>query len=205
MDTESQDITFELNNFYRDNYRRMMKILATMIVICAILASVLVWMTYDKKQPLYYAAMTTGEVIPMHALSEPVVTSDFIIQWSSLTARLIYNLDFSKYLQQLDQVKARFTPNGWEKMMDALKSSGLIQQMLDSKLIISSVISGPPVILSRLIIHGRYTWSVQMPMLITYTSASESTQRRIVVTMNVQRVSTLDAPNGIQIIDFSAG
>lgn len=205
MDTESQDITFELNNFYRDNYRRMMKILATMIVICAILASVLVWMTYDKKQPLYYAAMTTGEVIPMHALSEPVVTSDFIIQWSSLTARLIYNLDFAKYQQQLDQVKERFTPNGWEKMMGALKSSGLIQQMLDSKLIISSVISGPPVILSRLIIHGRYTWSVQMPMLITYTSASESTQRRIVVTMNVQRVSTLDAANGIQIIDFSAG
>lgn len=205
MDTKSQDIAFELNNFYRDNYRRTMKVLAVMIVICAILSSVLVWMSFDKKQPLYYAAMTTGEVIPMHALSEPVVTSDFIIQWSSLTARLIYNLNFATYQQQLDQVKNRFTPNGWEKMMGALHSSGLIQQMLASKLIISSVVSGPPVILARLIIHGRFTWRVQMPMLVTYTSASESTQRKIMVTMNVQRVPTLDVPNGVQIVDFSAG
>lgn len=205
MNTESQDIVFQLNEFYRDNYRRTMKILAVMIVICAILASVLAWMTYDKKQPLYYAAMTTGEVVPMHALSEPVVTSDFIIRWSSLTARLIYNLNFATYQQQLNEVKNRFTSDGWEKMIGALNSSGLIQQMLGSKLIISSVVSGPPVILSRLIIHGRFTWRVQMPMLVTYTSASESSQRRILITMNIQRVPTLDVANGVQIIDFSAG
>src|SRR3990167_8407253 len=200
MSAESQNIEFQLNEFYRDNYRRTMKILAVMIVICAILASMLAWMTYDKKQPLYYAAMTTGEVVPMHALSEPVVTSDFIIRWSSLTARLIYNLNFATYQQQLDAVKPRFTSDGWEKMMNALNSSGLIQQMLGSKLIISSVISGPPVILSRLIIHGRFTWRIQMPMLVTFTSASETTQRRMLVTMNVQRVPTLNVPNGIQII-----
>lgn len=204
MNTESQDIAFQLNAFYRDNYRRTMKVLAVMIVICAILATVLAWITYDQKQPEYYAAMTTGEVIPMHALSEPVVTSDFIIQFSSLTARLIYNLSFATYQQQLDGVKPRFTSEGWEKMMSALNSGGLIQQMLGSKLIISSVISGPPVILSRLIIHGRFTWRIQMPMLVKYTSASEATQRRILVTMNVQRVPTLNVPNGVQIIDFSS-
>src|SRR3990167_570936 len=204
MNTESKDIAFQLNEFYRDNYRRTMKLLAVMVVICAILAFVLAWMIYDKKQPLYYAAMTTGEVIPMHALSEPVVTSDFIIRWSSLTARLIYNLNFSTYQQQLDQIKDRFTAEGWEKMNDALNASGLIQALLNRKLIISSVVSGPPVILSRLIIHGRFTWRVQMPMLVTYTSANDETQRRILITMNVQRVPTLDVPNGVQIIDFGA-
>jgi len=203
--TQSQDNEFQLNHFYRDGYRRTMKWLSVMTVVCAILAAVLVWMTYDPKQPPYYAAVTTGEVVQLHALSEPVVTGEFVTQWSALTTRLVYNLSFATYQQQLAQVQDRFTTEGWDKMMAALKSSGLISDLVNNKLIITSVVTGPPIILGRLIIHGRYTWRVQMKLLVTYTSASAATQRSMVITMNVQRVPTLNAANGIQVIDFSAG
>lgn len=201
-DTQSQENDFQLNHFYRDAYRRTIKWVSIMAIVCAILTTILVWMTYDPKQPPYYAAMTTGEVVRLHALSEPVVTSDFVVQWSALTTRLIYNLNFSTYTQQLAQVQDRFTPEGWDKMMAALKSSGLIDDVVNNKLIITSVVTGPPIILGRLIIHGRFTWRVQMKLLVTYTSASTATQRSMIVTMNVQRVPTLDAANGIQVIDF---
>jgi hypothetical protein len=161
-------------------------------------------MTYDPKQPPYYAAVTTGEVVSLHALSEPVGTNEFIAQWSALTTRLIYDLSFSTYQQQLAAAKPRFTPEGWDKMMAALKDSGMLSNLVDNRLIITSVVSGPPIILGRLIIHGRYTWRVQMKLLVTYTSANAVKKQRLVVTMNVQRVPTLDAPNGIQVIDFSA-
>lgn len=203
-ETESQEIAFQLNELYRDEYRSTMQWLTTMTVVCAILASILVWMSFDRKQPDYYAAMTTGEVIRMHALSEPVVTNAFIIQWSALTARSIYNLNFSSYQQQLAEIQDRFTPEGWAKMMGALKSSGIIDDLVGSRLIISSVVSGPPVVLSPLSLHGRYTWPVQMKLLVTYTSASQQVQRNIIVTMDVQRVPTLDASQGIQIINFVA-
>lgn len=205
MNTESQEISFQLNAFYRDNYRRTMRVLIVMIIVCAVLATTLVAMTFKRYQPQYYAAMTTGDVIPMHALSEPVVTSDFILQWSGLTARLVYNLNFATYQQQLDKVRPRFSPDGWDKMMAALKSSGLLDEMINSRLIISSVVVSPPVILSRLVIRGRFTWRVQMRLLVTYNSNNEEKQRHVTVTMNVQRVPTLDTPNGIQIINFEAG
>lgn len=203
MNTQSQENEFEINDFYRKNYYRTMKWLSLFVVICAALAVILAWMVYDQKQPLYYAAVTTGEVVPMHALSEPVVTNDFIVEWSALTARLIYNLRFDTYQQQLTQIQDRFTPEGWNAMMVAMK--GMISQLTGSRLVISSVLSGPPVILSRLIIHGRYTWRVQMKLLVTYTSASEARQREIIVTMNVQRVPTLSAAQGIQITNFTSG
>ena len=203
MTTESQELELQVNGFYRDHYRRTMKRLSFLVILALILASVFAWMNYAQPQPAYYAAMTSGDVIPMHALSEPVVTSDFILQWSALTTRLIYNLNFSTYQTQLNKVKARFTPEGWEKMMDALNAS-LIPQLVGSKLIISSVVAGPPVILARMVIYGRFTWRVQMKLLVTYTSANVATKRVLLVTMNIQRVPTLNAAQGIQIIDFNS-
>lgn len=202
MNTDSQDLAFQLNKFYRDTYRRTMKFLVFLLLICAVLSCVLAWMVYDRKQPLYYAAATTGKVVPMHSLSEPVISSNFIIRWAALTTRLIYNLSFSSYQQQLSEIRPRFTSEGWQKMMGALKSSGFISEMVDNRLIVSSVVSGPPVIVARLIIRGRFTWRIQLPLLVTYTSASATSQRSIVITLDVQRVPTLNADQGIQITNF---
>src|SRR3990167_153018 len=201
--TESQERDLQLNEFYRDKYRFAMKYISFLVITCAILALIFAWMTYDQKQPAYYAAASTGQVLPLHPLSEPIVTSDFIVQWSALTTRLIYNLTFSDYQNQLSQVQPRFTPAGWEKLQAALNSSGLITNLVNNRLIISSVISGPPVILARMIVNGRFTWRVQMRMLVTDTSASAQTQQQMVVTMSVQRIPTLDAAQGIQVTDFS--
>ena len=203
MNTQSQENEFQINDFYRIGYRRTMKWLVFLSIVCAVLTIILTWMVYDQKQPLYYAAVTTGEVVPMHALSEPIVTNDFIIRWSALAVRRIYNLSFDSYEQQLNAAKGEFTPEGWDRMTAAMK--GLISQLSGSHLVISSVVEGSPVILSRLIIGGRYTWRVQMKLLVTYTSANEQRQQNMIITMNVQRVSTLDVPQGIQIIDFQSG
>lgn len=201
--TESQELDHQLNEFYRDKYRFAMKCLSFLVITCAILAGIFAWMTYHQKQPAYYAAATTGQVLPLHPLSEPIVTSDFIVEWSALTTRLIYNLTFSNYQTQLSQAQDRFTPVGWERLQAALNSSGLITNLVNNRLIISSVISGPPVILARMIVNGRFTWRVQMRLLVTYTSASAQTQRQMLVTMSVQRIPTLDAAQGIQVTDFS--
>lgn len=202
INTESQDLLFELNTFYRDNYRRTMRLLTFMIVICIGLSCTLTWMSLDREKPDYYAALTTGEVIPLHPLSEPVLTNKFVMQWAGMTATSIFNLSFSDYQQQLQSLRAAFSDDGWEKLNNALKDSGMIDQIVNSRLILSAVISAPPVVLSEAIIGGRFTWRVQMLVLVTYTSASQQTQRTYVVTMDVQRVPTLDTAQGIQIINF---
>ncbi|OGT48009.1 MAG: hypothetical protein A3E82_04425 [Gammaproteobacteria bacterium RIFCSPHIGHO2_12_FULL_38_11] len=202
INTQAQETALELNEFYRDNYQRTMKLLTFMIIVCAILSAILAWISYDRQQPPYYAATITGIVTQMHSLSEPVVTSKFIMQWSALTTRRIYNLTFSNFQAQLNQVKDKFTQEGWEKMMAAI--TPLTSEITKSHLIVTSVVSGPVIIPVRMIVNGRFTWQAQMKLLVTYTSANQEIKRTLLVTMTVQRVPTLNAPQGIQVIDFSS-
>lgn len=205
MNDAAQELAFQKNNFYRDQYRITMLWVVRLAVVGVILSVILGWMIWDPKQPPYYATMTTGEVIPLHSLSQPVVTDEFITQWAALTTRAVFNLNFSTYQQELNELKNKFTLDGWEKMYTALQSSGLIDSMVSNKLIISSVVSGAIVIVSRYIVRGRYTWRVQMPLLVKFTSASESRQRQYLVTMDIQRVPTLETSQGIQIVNYNAG
>ena len=73
------------------------------------------------------------------------------------------------------------------------------------KLIVSAVATRAPVILQKGILNGRFAWRVQMPVLVTYQSASEFTQQSNVVTMLISRVSTLNSPRGIGISQFVVG
>ena len=47
------------------------------------------------------------------------------------------------------------------------------------------------IILQKGVLNGNFSWRVQMPILVTYQSASEFTQQNNVVTMLITRVSTL--------------
>ena len=199
---ESQELALQLNKFYRDNYRRVMKWLSVMVVVCAVLSAILAWISYDRTQPPYYAAVTTGQVLRIHSLSEPVITQPFILQWSEMTTQIIYNISFDQYQQQLAVAKDRFTPGGWDKMMSALQSSGLLTNLVSNRLIMNSVVSGTPVIIGRMIVNGRFTWRVQLKLLVTFTGASGAVKREQLVTMDIQRVPSLDSEHGIQIINF---
>jgi intracellular multiplication protein IcmL len=192
------------NNFYRDSYRKLLNVLIFLLWTALALGVYLGYLVYATPQPSYYASTTSGEVVTMHSLSEPVVTSDFILKWASLLARQIYNLNFDKWQTQLNQVQNKFTTNGWNAMQSALKASGITSSIEQNKLVTSAVVSGAPVILSREIYHGSFTWTVQFPMLVTFTSASESRKQTLIVTMRISRVPVLSAPQGIQCDGFAA-
>lgn len=204
MSNTSQELEIKKNDFYRDSYRITIKWLVRMLVVTLILSGVLMWMTLDTKQPAYYAAVTNGDIVPLHSLSEPVLTNDFIVRWAALATSKLFNLSFDNYQTQLAAVKDRFTTTGWQKMQQAFKASGFLDNIINNKLIMSAVLSGSPVVLAQMVVNGRLTWRVQMPLLVNFTSASEQRQESLIVTMNIRRISTLSAAQGIQISDFQA-
>lgn len=204
MNTALQDLETRKNNLYRNSYRSTLKWIVRLLFLAVVLSGILTWMAMDRKQPAYYAAMTSGEIVPMHSLSEPVITNDFIVSWSGLTARKLFNYDFNDYQQKLDEVRDRFTEGGWEKIQAALKSSGVLNSVINNKLVVNSVVVGAPVIQARMIVNGRFTWRVQMKLLVEFTSASQKEKESFVVTMDIQRIPTLNAAQGIQIDNFSA-
>jgi len=203
MPTERQLAGLKRNEFYRDNYRRILSILLILSFISVLMVAVVAFLDITRPQPKYYATLSNGRIVPMQALSEPTVTSDYVIQWASLAVRAAYNLDFVNYQKQLNAAEPYFTPSGWLAFSDALDSSGTLSSLQGNKLIMSAVVSDAPIVLDRAIISGHYTWRVQVPLLVTYSSASENKKQSLIVTLTIMRVSTLDTAQGIRINNFS--
>src|SRR3990167_7347878 len=129
--TDPQTLVFEENHFCRDNYYRVMRFLSLLAVIGVVLSFILVWMSFDRPAPKNYAAITTGQVMPLHALSEPIFSTQFILQWSANVAQSVYNMSFDDYQDDLNKVKESFTAAGWEKMMAALQ--GVISTVVSNR------------------------------------------------------------------------
>ncbi|PHQ79547.1 MAG: type IV secretion protein IcmL [Coxiella sp. (in: Bacteria)] len=205
MSIESQELEYQKNNLYRDHYRIALGATLFMGLICGALAVIMVLMSLGIQQPKYYATTTTGDVIPLQSLSEPVVTKPYLLQWASLATRAAYNLDFNNYQQQIAAAAPYFTADGFLKFKEALKSTGLLDTMIKKKLIMSAIVSGDPVIIRDYISHGRHAWNIQLPLMITFQSASAHTIQHVMVSMKIQRVPVLSAEKGIQISDFRVG
>lgn len=204
MNGDSEQLAVQKNNLYRDNYRRALSVLLVMIIICLAFSALLSYQIASTPKAKYYATTTTGNVIPLYSLSTPVVTNAYLLKWAALATRACYNLDFVHYPDQLKKASAYFTPSGWSALMAAMKGSGVLESLQKNKLYMDAVVSGPVVIVAEAIIHGRYSWRVQLPLLLTYTSANENRRAHFLVTMDIMRVPVLDAEKGIQINDFSA-
>lgn len=203
----SDDLDFEKfalrrNNFYRNQYRRMVTILIIMLFIGAGLMTSLVLLLWSAPAAKYYASTTTGNVVPIESLGSPVVTMPFVEQWSSLVVRSAYSLNFLHYPQQLKKARTFFTPEGWASFEAALKGSGYIAAIKQDKLSVSTVVNGPVVMVNRYVSHGRYTWVVQMPLLVLYTSASQQIKRQFYVTLTIKRVPELEVARGISVTNF---
>lgn len=203
--TEFEKLSQQRNNFYHRQYRRVMKVLLFLIALSGVLALALFFLMWTAKPANYYASTTSGDVVQLQPLSAPVVTQDYVIQWSELVVRSAYNLNFSSYEEQLKKTSPYFTEAGWQSFNDALKNSGLLDTVIAKKLYLTAVINGDPVIVNRYVKDGRFNWEVQLPVLISYTSANMVRKQEIYVSMTVTRVPELEDPRGIAVSKFYNG
>ena len=196
--------TQENNVRYASRYRHMLRHIMVLTVFGIILSLGLCAQWLMRPAPLYFASTTAGELVPMQPLSAPVVTHRYLLEWAETVARGAYNLDFVHYQDQLNTYASAFTSGGWSAFQDALSSSGFLDALQNNKLSISAIVSDSPVVLDQGMRSGRWTWTVQVPVLVTFTSASEVKKVHYLVTLTIQRVPVLDLTRGIAVIDFSA-
>ncbi len=191
------------NNFYRDNYRRVVFALALMILINIALIGMLAYVISHRPMPVYFATTADGKIIQLYPLSDPVVSKAELLTWATVAATSANTYSFVNYRQELQNASQFFTPNGWNEFQAALKRTRNLETVIAKKLVVNAVATGAPVILDQGIINGAYAWRIQLPILMTYESANTKIPQPAMVTMVVTRVPTLDTPKGIAISEFN--
>lgn len=193
------------NEFYRDGQRKMMLVLLISIVANLILGSLLAYLITHPPAPKYFATSINGRITPLFPLNEPNQADSAVLQWANQAAIAAFTYNFVNYRTELQASSGFFTAEGWTQFLNALQESNNLDAVKAKKLVVSAVATRAPIILQKGILNGSFSWRVQMPVLVTYQSASEFSQQNNVVTMLITRVSTLNTPRGIGIAQFVVG
>jgi intracellular multiplication protein IcmL len=204
--TEEALATVKLRNtFYRDGQRKLIMVLMVSVLANIVLAATLMFIIKNPPLPKYFATSINGRITPLFALSEPNQSDSAVLQWANQAAIAAFTYNFVNYHSELQASSGFFTAEGWTQFLNALEDSNNLDAVKAKKLIVSAVATRAPIILQKGMLNGRYAWRVQIPILVTYQSASEFTQQSSVVTMLITRVSTLNSPRGIGIAQFVVG
>ncbi|BBB15110.1 Dot/Icm secretion system protein IcmL [Candidatus Rickettsiella viridis] len=190
------------NDFYRDNYRKVVAALLISFFIVLTLAGALFYIVTHPPAPRYFATSNDGRLVPLIPFDRPNLNNSTVLEWANTAATAAYSYNFVNYREALQRAADYFTQEGRQMFFNAVKSSNNLQAVIAKKLIVSAVATGVPVVLEQGVMLGRYTWKVQIPMLITFQSASQFSQQSVTVTMLIVRVSPLASPRGIGIAQF---
>lgn len=205
MADEAVEIVRLRNNFYRDNYRRLVGILLLLIIINLGLIVAVVYLITHRPTPQYFATSADGRITPLNPLSQPVVTPAELLQWANQAVVAAYSYNFVNYRKELQDASQYFTPEGWQQFQSGLKASRNLETVIAKKMVVTATPTGAPVVTDQGILNGRYAWRIRIPFLITYeNSSNERIQQPITVNILVVRVSNLDNPKGIAIAQFYA-
>lgn len=190
------------NDFYRDNYRKVVIALLFCVFIIVTLVASIVYIITNPPEPRYFATTNDGRIMPLIPLEQPNLSDAALLQWANTAAISVYNYNFTDYRQRLQEASEYFTPDGWRAFLDALRASNNLNAVTEKKLVVTAVATKAPTVLERGILMGRYTWKVQLEMLVSYESPNQTVQQNLIVTMLIVRVPTLSSARGIGIAQF---
>lgn len=191
------------NNFYRDNFRRLMIFCLVLLLIIIGMGSFIYYQETHKPTPKYFATTHDGKLIKLVPLNQPNLTTNALLQWAVEAATAAYTFNFVDYRKALQDVRGYFTNLGYQNFIKALQDSRNLEAVKSKKLVVSAVPTGAPVVLREGVTSsGLYAWQVQFPMLLTYQSASDLITQNITITMLISRVPTLESDKGIGIASF---
>ncbi len=193
------------NRFYRDGQHKLVVVLLLSLASNVFLAGLIVYLMLHPPAPKYFATTINGRIMPLVAMDEPNQSDSAVLQWANQAATAAFTYNFVNYRTELQASSGFFTADGWTQFLTALKDSNNLDAVKAKKLIVSAVATRAPVILQKGLLNGRYSWRIQMPILVTYQSASEFSQQNNVVTMLITRVDPLNSPRGIGIAQFVVG
>jgi len=138
------------------------------------------------------------------SLAQANRSQDEILAWSKKSILEIYSYDFNNYQQVLAGLRRLFTVAGYDSYMKALEESKNLATVQEKKLVVSAKTTGKGTIVSQGATNDIYTWTVEVPVEITYKSSDTSFSQNLLVNMEIARVKFTVNPDGIAIHNITA-
>lgn len=181
-----------------------LSIWASLAALVLLLLAFYIFKTQPLPKPyMFFKQDNQVKTQGMGYMHQPIVSELSLLQWVIMAATAAYTYRADNYKTQLNHaMQTYFTPEGAQGFMTALEQSGALRQVANNNLIVTSVVTSTPVILAQGPLLGEYAYKIQIPLLVTYQSASEVQTDRYIVSMLVVLVDPSVLPTGYGIKQF---
>lgn len=193
------------NDFYRDGYRTLLRLTLIQVVIIVLLVFAMFYVVkIHQPEDRYFATTEDGRLIPMVALNQPNLSTAALTSWVAQSSTEVMTFGFNDYQRRLQESSRHFTRRGWQSFTTALETSRMIETISANQQVITAAPRGAPIVISEGLFRGRYEWTVQFPMILTFQSGAREQRKNIMITAKIVRVSRLESPNGVGIEQWIA-
>jgi len=164
---------------------------------------VVVFLINREREFIYFAVDEELRLVALTGEDRPVLTAQRLLNWATDAVTKATTVSFSTYREDLSEARRNFTPASWDGYLGALQSSGNLDFIINNRLNWVSVPSQAPVIVEQGFVNGNYQWVVEMPLAVTYESASERQAQNQIARVTIGRADVLKYPTGVVILQLN--
>lgn len=187
------------NALSRQRYEFVMKVTSGFVLLAILLSIFIVYLATRPVEYRYFTTDSRGGIKEIAALNRPIQSDEEVLNWTTAAVTKAYSMSFANYGQQLNDLKIRFTDPGWRGYEQALERAGFLDSLLKNQYVTSAVPKKAPVVVAKGTVNGVYGWRLQIPIIVTFTSASNSSSQDINVEVTVVRRDESENPSGLGI------
>lgn len=193
------------NEFYRDGYRQLLRItILESLIILLLIGIIFFVLNTIKTEYRYFATTEDGRLIPMIALNEPNLSTPALMSWVAQASTEVMTFGFNDYRRRLQEASRNFTRGGWDSFTKALQRSRIVEMIEANQQVVTAAPQGAPILESEGLVNGRYQWTVQLPMVLTYQAGGATRSDNLLIRTVIVRVPRLESPNGVGIEQWIA-
>lgn len=188
------------NALSRERYEFLLKTLFALLGLLCLSIVANIYFGLQKTEYRYFAVDPNGGISEVIPLERPIQSTTEVLNWTADAIVRSFTLSFANYQSQLNDSRIQFTDAGWTGFQEALSRNKILDTIITQKLVTSAVPASAPVVTaSGIVENGRYGWRIQMPLIVTYESASGSQSQTFNVEAVVVRRPETENPRGLGI------
>ena len=190
---------------YRTAFKMMTAYAIVATLVAAVSTGAVVYLATNQPEPRYFATTTNGQIQPLVPLNQPHHSNEAVANYAvtAVTSALTYSFD--RYRQQFQEAQDYFTqPTGWNSFVSAVDDSKILDLVKERRFNSTAVAQNALIVRQGVNDDGIYEWVLQMPVRVTYQSASEVTGQNLMVTVYLKRLQTYQTPAAMAIDRFVA-
>lgn len=183
----------------RERYEFLLRTIYALIAALALSVAANVYLGTRPVEYRYFTTDPQGAIREITALNRPIQSVDEVLNWTTQVVTKAHSLSFANYAQQLADIRPSFTDAGWRGYEQAMQRVDFIGRLATGQYVTTAVPRSAPVVVAQGLVDGVYAWRLQIPILVTFESASSRTSQSIDVEVTVVRRPETENPRGLGI------